>query len=95
MNIDDLKRTIFGCAEMDEMMIKSANDTKKYDTYVVYDDSKSIEYIDLNGKVINTIENTLEIVKFEGEIEQATKLRNEAYEKLKDKNYDLVRPLND
>ena len=52
MNIDDLKRTIFGCAEMDEMMIKSANDTKKYDTYVVYDDSKSIEYIDLNGKVI-------------------------------------------
>ena len=52
MNIDDLKRTIFGCAEMDEMMIKSANDTKKYDTYVVYDDSKSIEYIDLNGTVI-------------------------------------------
>lgn len=37
----------------------------------------------------------LEIVKFEGEIEQATKLRNEAYEKLKDKNYDLVRPLKD
>ena len=37
----------------------------------------------------------LEIVKFEGEIEQATKLRNEAYAKLKDKNYDLVRPLND
>jgi hypothetical protein len=37
----------------------------------------------------------LEIVKFEGEIEQATKLRNAAYEKLKDKNYDLVRPLND
>jgi len=37
----------------------------------------------------------LEIIKFEGEIEQATKLRNEAYDKLKDKNYDLVRPLND
>ena len=52
MNIDDLKKTIFGCAEMDELMIKSANDSKKYDTYVVYDDSKSIEYIDLNGKVI-------------------------------------------
>jgi len=52
MNIDDLKKTIFGCSEMNEQMIKSANDTKKYDTYVVYDDSKSIEYIDLNGKVI-------------------------------------------
>ena len=37
----------------------------------------------------------LEIVKFEGEIVQATKLRNEAYDKLKDKNYDLVRPLKD
>ena len=37
----------------------------------------------------------LEIVNFEGEIEQATKLRNEAYDKLKDKNYDLVRPLKD
>ena len=37
----------------------------------------------------------LEIVKFEGEIEQATKLRNEAYEQLKHKNYDLVRPLKD
>ena len=37
----------------------------------------------------------LDIVKFEGEIEQATKLRNEAYDKLKDKNYDLVRPLKD
>ena len=24
----------------------------KYDTYVVFDDSKSIEYLDLNGKVI-------------------------------------------
>lgn len=52
MNIDDLKRTIFGCAELDELIIKNASDTKKYDTYVVYDDSKSIEYIDLNGKVI-------------------------------------------
>jgi phage anti-repressor protein len=52
MDIDDLKKTIFGCAEMDNMMIKNMNDTKKYDTYIVYDDSKSIEYIDLNDKVI-------------------------------------------
>jgi hypothetical protein len=37
----------------------------------------------------------LDIVNFEKEIEQATKLRNEAYDKLKDKNYDLVRPLKD
>ena len=36
-----------------------------------------------------------DIINFEKEIEEVTKLRNEAYEKLKDKNYDLVRPLND
>ena len=32
-----------------------------------------------------------DITRFEEEIQLATKLRNEAYEKLKDKNYDLVR----
>ena len=52
MNLDVLKQTIFSCSEMNELIIKSADDSKKYDTYVVYDDSKSIEYIDLNGKVI-------------------------------------------
>jgi hypothetical protein len=36
-----------------------------------------------------------DIINFEKEIEEVTKLRNEAYEKLKDKNYDLVRPLKD
>jgi hypothetical protein len=36
-----------------------------------------------------------DIINFEKEIEEVTKLRNEAYDKLKDKNYDLVRPLKD
>jgi hypothetical protein len=36
-----------------------------------------------------------DIINFEKEIEEATKLRNTAYDKLKDKNYDLVRPLKD
>ena len=36
-----------------------------------------------------------DIINFEKEIEEVTKLRNEAWELLKDKNYDLVRPLND
>ena len=68
MNIDDLKKTIFGCAELDDMMIKSMNDTKKYDTYIVYDDSKDIKYIDLNDKVIgfekgyNKIKKTKKII---------------------------------
>ncbi len=33
-----------------------------------------------------------DITRFEEEIQQAIKLRNEAWEKLKDKNYDLVKP---
>ena len=36
-----------------------------------------------------------DITKYEEEIQQAIKLRDEAYNKLKDKNYDLVRPLKD
>jgi len=56
MDIDDLKKTIFGCSELDNVISKSTiekmNDTKKYDTYIVYDDSKNVEYINLNGDVI-------------------------------------------
>ena len=37
----------------------------------------------------------LDINNFEKEIEEVTKLRNEAYAKLKPKNYDLVRELKD
>jgi hypothetical protein len=40
-------------------------------------------------------EISADIEKYEKEIVQITELRNEAYEKLKDKNYDLVRPIND
>ena len=40
-------------------------------------------------------EISADIERYEKEIEDVIKLRNEAYEKLKDKNYDLVRPLND
>jgi hypothetical protein len=71
-----------------------------------YDDAKqTYEVVQEDGKIETwsmerdveelKAEILLDIVKFEGEIEQATKLRNEAYDKLKDKNYDLVRPLKD
>jgi len=65
-------------------------------TYEVVQEDGKIEKWSMERDVEELkAEILLEIVKFEGEIEQATKLRNEAYEKLKDKNYDLVRPLND
>ncbi len=63
-------------------------------TYEVVQEDGKIETWSMERDVEELkAEILLEIVKFEGEIELATKLRNEAYEKLKDKNYDLVRPL--
>ena len=65
-------------------------------TYEVVQEDGTIEKWSMERDVNELkAEILLDIVKFEGEIEQATKLRNEAYDKLKDKNYDLVRPLND
>jgi hypothetical protein len=65
-------------------------------TYEVVQEDGKIEKWSMERNVDELkAEILLEIIKFEGEIEQATKLRNEAYDKLKDKNYDLVRPLND
>ena len=65
-------------------------------TYEVVQEDGKIEKWSMERDVEELkAEILLEIIKFEGEIEQATKLRNEAYDKLKDKNYDLVRPLND
>ena len=70
------------------------NDAKQ--TYEVIQEDGKIETWSMERDVEELkAEILLEIVKFEGEIEQATKLRNEAYDKLKDKNYDLVRPLKD
>jgi hypothetical protein len=65
-------------------------------TYEVVQEDGKIETWSMERDVEELkVEILIEIVKFEGEIEQATKLRNEAYDKLKDKNYDLVRPLKD
>ena len=70
------------------------NDAKQ--TYEVVQEDGKIETWSMERDVNELkAEIMADIIKFEGEIEQATKLRNEAYEKLKDKNYDLVRPLKD
>ena len=65
-------------------------------TYEVVQEDGKIETWSMERDVEELkAEILLDIVNFEKEIEQATKLRNEAYDKLKDKNYDLVRPLKD
>lgn len=48
-NLQLLKNIISSCANLDEIVKDSINNDKKYDTYVIFDDSKSIEYLDLNG----------------------------------------------
>ena len=70
------------------------NDAKQ--TYEVIQEDGKIETWSMERDVDELkAEILLDIVNFEKEVEQATKLRNEVYNKLKDKNYDLVRPLND
>jgi hypothetical protein len=70
------------------------NDAKQ--TYEVVQEDGKIETWSME-RDINELkaEIMMDIVNFEKEIEQVTKLRNEAWEKLKDKNYDLVRALKD
>jgi hypothetical protein len=70
------------------------NDAKQ--EYEVVNEDGTIEKWSMERDVNELkAEIMLDIVNFEKEIEQVTKLRNEAYQKLKDKNYDLVRPLKD
>jgi hypothetical protein len=86
-------------------MIAYGNDVVSQFKQAYRDSKQTYEVVQEDGKIETwsmerdveelKAEILLEIVKFEGEIEQATKLRNEAYDKLKDKNYDLVRPLKD
>jgi len=86
-------------------MIAHGNDIVAQFKQAYRDSKQTYEVVQEDGKIETwsmerdveelKAEILLDIIKFEGEIEQATKLRNEAYEKLKDKNYDLVRPLKD
>ena len=52
MNFDMLKSIVFDCAKLTQDITNKINESDKYDTYVVFDDSKSFEYIDLNNNII-------------------------------------------
>ena len=57
MHNDNLKKIIFNCAEIDKDVIENIKSIKSssntnLSTYVVYDDSKTIEYLNLDGDVI-------------------------------------------
>jgi hypothetical protein len=65
-------------------------------TYEVVQEDGTIETWSMERDVNELkAEIMTDIINFEREVEEVTKLRNSAYQKLKPKNYDLVRPLND
>ena len=67
------------------------NDAKQ--TYEVVQEDGTIEKWSMERDVTELKAEILaDITRFEEEIEQAKKLRNEAWDKLKDKGYDLVKP---
>jgi len=51
MHNDALKSIVFDCAKLDKRVVENLSNPK-LDTYVVYDDSKNIEYLNLKGEVI-------------------------------------------
>lgn len=67
------------------------NDTKQ--TYEVVNEDGTLEKWSMERNVDELKAEILtDITNFENEIQQAIKFRNEAWDKLKDKGYDLVKP---
>jgi hypothetical protein len=52
LECDTLKKVILGCAEVDKAFATDLSKNKDLDTYVVFDDSRKIEYLNLSGDVI-------------------------------------------
>jgi phage anti-repressor protein len=52
-NIDYLKNIIYTCAKLDDELIKQIENTHKYDSYIVFDDSNKLDYINLDHTVID------------------------------------------
>jgi len=52
LECDTLKKVIVGCAEIDKVFTDELARNKELDTYVIFDDSKTIEYLNLNGDII-------------------------------------------
>ena len=60
IDFDMLKRAVYGCADLHA---KFNNIKKDLDTYVVFDDSKSVDYLDLDNNIIGYEKGTRIIKK--------------------------------
>lgn len=52
LECDTLKKVVMGCAQVDKEFATDLAKDKNLDTYVVFDDSEKIEYLNLSGDVI-------------------------------------------
>lgn len=52
LECDTLKKVVLSCAEIDKSVIQGLSNNKDLDTYVVYDDTRTVEFLNLNGDVI-------------------------------------------
>lgn len=60
INLDYLKYTIYTCAKLDDELIKQIENTNKYDSYIVFDDSTKLDYINLDHKnIYKTIKKSI------------------------------------
>lgn len=62
LQADNLKRIVFNCANMEKDVINILEKDKSLKTYIIYDDSKTIEYLNLDGDVIG-MERTGSVTK--------------------------------
>lgn len=53
-NIDYLKSAIYNCAKLDENLKKEIETSEKYNSYVIFDDANTLEYLDLKTNTLNT-----------------------------------------
>jgi hypothetical protein len=59
LECDTLKKVVLGCAEIDKSVVADLAKNKNLDTYVVFDDSKKIDYLNLDGDVIGLDTKTI------------------------------------
>lgn len=59
LECDILKKVVMGCAQVDKVFAIDLAKDKNLDTYVVFDDSEKIEYLNLSGNVIGMETKTI------------------------------------
>ena len=51
IDLEKMKEVIMGCGGLKQILDK-VDDTKKYNVHIIFDDTKTIEYLDLDNNVV-------------------------------------------